>query len=336
MPSASDLRLLLRHPVDFEVGEDPEASRFVFSTPDGQQRARASDAVGPLSQGIRTMTADASVRAWATPAILALRLMAKGELADPAATERSQLHDASRAIDPDPVAARAKVEGFLAALAAESPAVATTPQRDPDRDPGSGRPTLQAPPIIPRERPRARTFSAFLDVSFLDVVDDTSPAPEGPVAEVRLRVKPLDAGWAPADARDLWRREGHHFGAGAREATRLLVGRIGGTWPPALRLPRLLETDAPLLVTAAELADLGSSRVVTLLQADKVEVSWPEELLREVETSATVGPREQPPGRRRAFSSEQLFRFDWQLAVGGDVLTQEEVDELATRHSTVC
>src|SRR3954452_15523973 len=83
MPTAMDLRLLLRHPVEFVAGETPEESRLVFHTPDGDETATANVAIGPLSQGIRTMSPHRSVRAWATPAILALRIMARGGLAAP-------------------------------------------------------------------------------------------------------------------------------------------------------------------------------------------------------------------------------------------------------------
>ena len=58
MPTSTDLRLLLRHPVEFEVHDSPEDSRFVFHGPDGDHRATANEAIGPLSQGIRAMSAD--------------------------------------------------------------------------------------------------------------------------------------------------------------------------------------------------------------------------------------------------------------------------------------
>ena len=332
MTISTELRLLLRHPVDFEVADEPAESRFVFATPDGERRARASEAVGALSQGIRTTRADPSVRAWATPAILALRLMARGELTTPGVTERNQLQDAARAVDPDPVTARVKVEGFLAALAQESPAVATTPQGGVSRE-------GDAPPVVPRARPRQRVFAARLEIGFLPQ-DSPDDAPEGgtaddeagdpPVAEVTLRVKPTDTGWGWADAADLWRREDHHFGAGSRESVQLLLGRAADAWAPLGALLRLLKGQAPLRVTADELAELGSSRVAARLQAERVEVDWPAELVRELETHATVrADTARDSGRPRFFDAQTLFRFDWEIAVGGDALTAEELDELA-------
>ena len=112
MPTQTDLRLLLRGPVDFELGDSPAESRFVFRAPDGEHRVTASEAIGALSQGIRTMNADPSARAWATPAILALRIMAKGHLGSLDASERSRLQDASRSVDRDPAVAQAKVRAL--------------------------------------------------------------------------------------------------------------------------------------------------------------------------------------------------------------------------------
>jgi hypothetical protein len=112
MPTATDLRLLLRHPVEFVVGQTPAESRFVFHTPDGDQTATANEAVGPLSQGIRVMSADKSVRAWATPAILALRIMARGALGSPAPAELSQLQNSGAAIGPSAGAGQAAIAGI--------------------------------------------------------------------------------------------------------------------------------------------------------------------------------------------------------------------------------
>ena len=104
-----DLRPLLRHPVEFVAGATPAESRFVFHAPDGDQTATANEAIGALSQGIRVMSAHKSVRAWATPAILALRIMARGALGSPDAAELNQLQNAGAAIGPNPGAGQAAV-----------------------------------------------------------------------------------------------------------------------------------------------------------------------------------------------------------------------------------
>ncbi len=315
MPTRTDLRLLLRSPVDFEVGDSPGESRFVFHTPDGEHRATASEAIGPLSQAIRTMNADPTARAWATPAILALRIMARGHLSSLDAAERSQLQDASRGLDRSAAAAQAKVRGFLEALAVDAPAVASMPQgRGPD----------DAPPVVEMEPRRKRSFSGTLVVRFRP-----ESADDDLVAGVVLRIRPTDASWGAADAADLWARDDHHFGAGSRQAVRTMLLNAATAWPPAARV--LADPDpGSVSVTADELALLGSSRIVTLLLAQHVEVEWPRTLVRDIDTQGSVQRVDaHPSDATRAFSRDQLFRFDWRLAIGDESLTEAEVDELA-------
>lgn len=335
MPTTTDLRLLLRHPVDFEVEDDPGASRFVFRAPDGEHRATATEAIGALSQGIRTMNADASVRAWATPAILALRLMAAGRLLAPDSSASSQLQEAARAVDPDPATGQAKVRGFLAALAVDAPAVATQPQATEAADdtprrrvePGR-RDAVPAPPLVERTPVRPRTFSGRLVVSFRPPSDEDGP--DAPVADVRLHVKPLDAAWAAVDVADLWRRDDHHFGPGSRPGVRTLVDTASAAWAPLARLLGRLDVGA-VPVTAAEVAELSRSRVANLLRAYRVDVVWPDGLVRELDSRPTVRRvgEGMPHDRPRAFGRSQLFRFDRNLALGDDTLTDEELDALA-------
>src|SRR5690606_26315776 len=96
MATTRELQLALRYEVRFEKRNTPLDSRFVFSTPDGPLEATALEAVGPLSQGIRAMSAHSTAREWATPAILALRLMASGNLAHPSKSDLSQILEAGR------------------------------------------------------------------------------------------------------------------------------------------------------------------------------------------------------------------------------------------------
>ncbi len=312
MPTRTDLRLLLRGRVDFEVGDAPDESRFVFHTPEGEHRATASESIGALSQAIRTMNADPTARAWATPAILALRIMARGHLGSLDPSERSQLEDASRGVDPDPAAAQAKVRGFLDALAVDAPAVASIPQ---------GR-SEDAPPVVEVEPRRERTFSGRFVVRF-------RAEPADVVADVTLRVRPTDAAWGAVDAAELWARDDHHFGNGSRQAVRTLLVRAATTWPAASRM--LAEPDlGSVAVTAEELSTLTSARVASHLLAHRVDIEWPDDVVRDVDARGTVRrvdrPRTEGP---RAFSRAQLFRFDWRLAIGDDTLTEAEVDQLA-------
>ncbi|WP_344770921.1 DEAD/DEAH box helicase [Aeromicrobium panaciterrae] len=313
MPTSTDLRLLLRYPVDFEVHEDPAESRFVFRTPDGEQRATASESIGPLSQGIRAMSADPSVRAWATPAILALRIMAKGNLGAPEASELTQLQQAASAIP----SGGAKVAAFLKALAVDAPAAASTPQRQAYVSPRAAQP-----------RQKDRLFAFIFEVSFLY---ESVPQDNGRdlIAEIELRIKPRDSSFGAARASEVWSNDNHHLGPGVRQATRMTLTRTAETWLPARRLLADISTGT-VRVTADELALLGDSRTVSHLMAAHIDVRWPPDLVRTLETKAVVGRQEAPGSERpRSFAADQLFSFNWQIALGDNTLTQAELDQLA-------
>jgi superfamily II DNA or RNA helicase len=312
MPTTTDLRLLLRYPVDFEPHDNPSESRFVFRTPEGEHRATASESIGPLSQGIRAMSADASVRAWATPAILALRIMARGNLGSPDGAELAQLQQAALAIDSNPGRGQAKINAFLKALAVDAPAAASTPQRQ----------TYVSPRAVP-QRERERTFSYIFGVSFIT-------QPEGNlIAEIELRIKPQDSSFGAARASEVWAQDNHHLGTGVRQATRSMLTRIADAWPPASRLLAEILTGT-VAVTADELALLGDGRTVSHLLASRIDVRWPPDLVRTLETKAVVGRMEAPGSDRpKAFAADQLFSFDWQVALGDKTLTRAELDQLA-------
>lgn len=312
MPSAMDLRLLLRHPVEFVVGETPAESRFVFHAPEGDQAVTANEAVGALSQGIRTMSADKSVRAWATPAILALRIMARGALGSPDATELNQLQNAGAAIGPNAGAGQAKIAAFLKALEVDAPAAATTPQRQ----------TYVSPKASP-QRTRETTFSWSLIVTFLE-----NPTPDQ-AAVVRLRVHPRSSSWGAFDAGDIFNGSSHPMAEDAREPTAAMLRRVEVWWQPAQTL-RDAHARGAVTVSPDQLARLGDRSLAPTLMANRVEVRWPPELVRELSTSAVVSRRETPGSDRpSAFTQGQLFTFDWQVALGDDVLSAAELEQLA-------
>ncbi|MFI0978887.1 DEAD/DEAH box helicase [Streptomyces sp. NPDC021093] len=137
------------------------------------------------------------------------------------------------------------------------------------------------------------------------------------------------------DVADLWGGEGgDHFGPRARIDTVLALRRAGRVWPP---LARLLEQPVPdvLPLSDDELYDLlgaASHR----LEAAGVAVHWPRELARTLTATAVVRPA---PGSATDgtpfFEADQLFAFSWQLAVGGEELTEAEMDALVEEHRPV-
>lgn len=316
MPTPTELQILLRHPVEFVVAPEPGECQFIFHAPQGDVAASPNEAVGPLSGGIRALNAHPTARAWAAPAILALRLMASGSLGSPSPHDQQQLLDAGRSIGQDPADGQAQVRAFLASLLVDAPAVATTPQRG--HTPDQPKPRIDQP----------RVFMYRLVIEFLKAPLASS------VATVSLRVRPTDRSWGEVNANDLWSKEHHHFGPVGREATALMLGRLGATWTPALRLLPESEPAADGVgLTMDELAELTENKLSVPLMANRVDVTWPAELRRDVQSTAVVSRVDPGNDRDRAFTRHQVFRLDWSVSVGGHVLTRAELDELARSHS---
>lgn len=321
MPTPTELQIALRHPVRFVAdAEDPSRSRFVFDTPNGPLEATANEAVGPLSGGIRALTADASARSWASPAILALRLMATGDLASPDSTQVQQLLDAGRAIGPTAAEGQAAVRAFLAALVADAPTVATTPQRK--REPEQPRPTIERP----------TSFSYRLDVDLLGDGDD--------LAELTLWVRPQSLNRAAVSAATVLTRDDHHLGPAARPAMLAMLERLAVSWPPAAQLAE----HGRVRVGPESLGFLGQGRPQVSALANRVEIVWPDGLRQDVAASGVVRrvdrSRDDEDGfdgrahdRPRAFSPDQLFRFDWSVTIDGQRLSRAEVETLADSQS---
>ncbi|MEV4945920.1 DEAD/DEAH box helicase [Streptomyces sp. NPDC053755] len=140
------------------------------------------------------------------------------------------------------------------------------------------------------------------------------------------------------DAAALWAGEGdEHFGPRARIDALLAVRRAARVWTP---LGRLLERDVPdvLALTEDELYELLGPATARLADAG-VAVHWPRELARSLSASAVVRPALSAPGSATDgtafFDSEELLRFNWQLALDGDPLSEREMDVLAEAHRPI-
>jgi superfamily II DNA or RNA helicase len=137
-----------------------------------------------------------------------------------------------------------------------------------------------------------------------------------------------------ADAADLWRGAAQHFDGHVRIDTMLAVRRAARVWPPLERLLGLTVPDETELTDdeVQELLGDGGAR----LSAAGIDVHWPKQLVRALTAKAVVGKSEPPPSDLPAFfGTEHLLRFDWQLALGDQPLTDEEMDQLAESHRPV-
>ena len=130
----------------------------------------------------------------------------------------------------------------------------------------------------------------------------------------------------------------HGFGDRARTHATIALRGAAEAWPV---LDRLLELRVPDEITldGVELASLLEDGVGAL-QARGVDVLWPRTLGRDL-TATTVldrrpsGATREEPLQDPLLGAESLFTFNWQLALHGDPLTPEEMDELATSASPV-
>ncbi|MDQ0834248.1 superfamily II DNA or RNA helicase [Streptomyces achromogenes] len=307
---------------------------------------------------------------WGAAALHALRLAARGRLL-PGLTPAG--HDAWRAgpLDPEDiahlraVAAALPPEGHAVPLPGSGPlllprpeplmrafldAVADTLPRTPAAPHACGKPFAdRRPQRLPGAHDWAAEVAAGmdagvrislrLDLSAFDMFDAGNDGHGG--ARVRsagaaiVQVHSLADPTLVADAAALWAGETDAaFGARARVDAALAVRRAARVWPP---LARLAEQDAPdvLALSEDELGDLLGV-AATRLAAAGVAVHWPRDLAQDLSAAAVVRPA---PGSATDggsfFEGEELLQFRWQLAIGGDPLSEAEMDALAEAHRPV-
>ncbi|KKZ74261.1 DEAD/DEAH box helicase [Streptomyces showdoensis] len=207
----------------------------------------------------------------------------------------------------------------------------------------------------PVHLPRARAWAAEaaagmdagvrvslrLDLSTFELFDASGEPDEGTerqAAAVLLQVHSLADPTLVIDAAALWAGDGdEHFGPRARIDAVLALRRAARVWPP---LGRLLEREVPdvLPITEDELYELLGPATPRLADAGVV-VHWPRDLARSLSASAVVRPARSAPGSATDgtsfFDSDELLRFNWQLALDGDPLTEREMDALAEAHRPV-
>ncbi|MDH6606389.1 superfamily II DNA or RNA helicase [Streptomyces sp. SAI-208] len=302
---------------------------------------------------------------WGAAALHALRLTARGRLL-PGLTATG--HDAWRAgpLDPDDiahlraVAAALPHEGHPVPLPGPGPlrlpdpealmrsfldAVADTLPRTPAAPYASGKPfAARAPQRLPHAQDWAAEVAAGmdagvrislrLDLSAYDLFNADAEGVRSAGAAI-VQVHSLADPILVTDAAALWSGDADAvFGPRARVDAALAVRRAARVWPP---LDRLSEQDVPdvLALSDEELGDLLGV-AATRLAAAGVAVHWPRDLAQDLTAAAVVRPA---PGSATDgtgfFESEELLQFRWQLALGGDPLSEAEMDALAEAHRPV-
>ncbi|MFD3732898.1 DEAD/DEAH box helicase [Streptomyces sp. NPDC058632] len=169
-------------------------------------------------------------------------------------------------------------------------------------------------------------FTAEVDVSLR--VD----LPEGRRRQFRA-VLQLHTEADPAlvvDAARLWNEPAEVerlLGPRAETETLLALRRGARAWPP---LQRLLKDAAPdeLRLTDDEAFDLLGD-ATDALRAAGVDVHWPRELVKALTATAEIGQRTAPGSSASGLlDADALLDFRWQISLGGEPLTDAEMDAL--------
>ncbi|MFI5962066.1 SNF2-related protein [Streptomyces asoensis] len=320
-----------------------------------------------LVRARRDPAAHPATACWGAAALHALRLTARGRLL-PGLTPAG--HDAWRAgpLDPEDVAHLRAVAAALpyeghavplpgsgalrlprpeALMRAFLDAVADTLPRTPAAPHACGKPFADRRPQrlrgahdwaaeVAAGMDAGVRVSLRLDLSAYDMfdrVDDGEGTRRAGAAVVQ--VHSLADPTLMTDAAALWAGEADaSFGPRARVDAALAVRRAARVWPP---LARLAERDTPDVLALSE-DELGELLGVaaTRLAAAGVAVHWPRDLAQDLSAAAVVRPA---PGSATDgtgfFESEELLRFRWQLALGGEPLSEAEMDTLAEAHRPV-
>ncbi|GAA2622576.1 DEAD/DEAH box helicase [Streptomyces vastus] len=353
----TELTVVRRHGAGVRRGPTPALSLTVGEALPLLVRARRDPAAHPATA------------CWGAAALHALRLLARGRLL-PGLTRDG--HDAWRAgpLDPDDIA---HLRAMAAALPYEGHAVplpGRSPLQLPDPEAlmrafldavADTLPRTEAAPYAvgkafaarePQRLPDARDWAAEvaagmdagvrislrLDLSAYDLFDDSDPD-DGEAARragaAVVQVHSLADPTLVVDAAALWAGEADAaFGPRARVDAALAVRRAARVWPPLDRLSEQYVPDV-LALSEDELSDLLGV-AATRLGAAGVAVHWPRDLAQDLSAAAVVRPA---PGSATDgtgfFESEELLQFRWQLALGGDPLSEAEMDALAEAHRPV-
>ncbi len=356
-------------PASFRPGEPPRESVVEFSDDRRTVALPIRAALPVLTRAHTREDLHPSVALLSGAVLLGMRLVAAGKF-EPAGSARSwrvtPLDDGDR--DRVEMLARARAHDGLAVPEAETlvrevlDAVADAMPRSAPvaggrdrRRTGVGRP---ASPAAAREADAARQadFTARLQARIerqraaarqpqlvalsLRVEADEEELVAGAVRLV-LQVHDAHNPLHVCDAALLWADPdpgaGHGFGDRARTHAGIALRAAADAWPV---LDRMLELRVPdqLTLDTDELVSLLEDGVAALKEQG-VDVLWPRALGRDLTTTAVLD-RAPGPAREEALvpgllGPDTLFSFNWQVALHGDPLTEEEMDELAASAAPV-
>ncbi|MFD0269784.1 DEAD/DEAH box helicase [Streptomyces sp. NPDC127106] len=339
------------------AGIETEAAELVLPHGRSVRRRKAEGFALPVALAVAALSGaqppHPSAAAWQAAARFALRLLADGRLhpaltpagydtwqAGPfTAAQRRTLDALAAAFPPhghclpEPGPAPLRIAEPAALVRRFCDAVADALVRTPAAPlamgalPYAWRETRAVPTLHEWAEETAAAFTADVRVSLR--VD----APEGRRRQFRA-VLQLHTAADPAlvmEAAQLWSAPAETerlLGPRAETETLLALRRGAHVWPP---LVRLLKEAAPdqLRLSDDEAFDLLGDATDTL-RAAGVDVHWPRELVNALTATAQIGQRTAPGSSAGGMlDANTLLDFRWQLSLGGDPLTEAEMDALA-------
>nr|WP_238356571.1 DEAD/DEAH box helicase [Kribbella italica] len=132
-----------------------------------------------------------------------------------------------------------------------------------------------------------------------------------------------------SDAADVWAGDVPGFGPRARIDATLAIRRAARVWDP---LQQLLDAAVPdqMELTDGEIAGLLATGAQRLAAAG-IDLHWPRSLGRALTARAaiTTTPDTPPSDLPSFFGGDSTLDFSWQVALGNDPLSTEEMDRLA-------
>lgn len=330
-------------PATFRPAEPPRDGTIEFTDERRTIALPIRAALPVLSKARGRDDAHPSVALLSGAALLAARLVAAGKLA-PGAGERpcwrvagldQRDHDSivrlagARAHDDlDGEAAAALVRQVLDAVADTIPRAAPAPDRRPA--------TEEPADFVDRVRRRAAERSRRDALPELVRLSLRVEADEEELATGQVRVVPqVHDERDPlhvCDAALLWAgEESHGFGPRARVHASIALRGAAEVWPVLDRLLGLAVPDQ-LTLEGDEIGSLLDH--VGPLRDAHVDVHWPRSLGADLTTRAVLDHRSSPrdaelPLQDSPFSADGLFSFSWQVALHGEPLTDDELDQLA-------
>jgi len=352
-------------PATFRAGEPPRDGLVEFSD---ERRTVALPIRGALPVLTKAHARDdlhPTVALLSGAALLGMRLVAAGKFGpDPsglswqvAALERAdedritQLAAARAHSGLDAATAEGIVRAVLDAVADAMPRAAPIATRRPPIASGHAAPqphrvdpdfTRRLQERVARARARSSDDRPQLVSIALRIEADEDELVAGAVRVV-LQVHASENAAHVCDAAVLWTESGpdasHGFGDRARTHASIALRAAADAWPV---LERFLELRVPdeLTLDTDELVSLLDTGVAALKEAG-VDVLWPRHLDRDVTAKVELtearkrGTQRAEPLQTGLFGPEALFGFQWQLALHGDALTEDEMDQLAGAASPI-